>query len=91
MATMAQGVERIPDGSYVRVCERLPEGAAREPRHFVGKVVGTDMGRTKYQIGARYGGWGEWLFADGGSWAFPGEVAVISEAEALAVEEQTYA
>jgi hypothetical protein len=87
MSAMANGSKRIPDGTYVRVCEQLPETAHRAPRQYVGRIVGTDMGLTKYQIGRRFGGWGEWRFADGGCWAFIGEVTVISEAEALAVPE----
>lgn len=69
----------LPVGAYVRVTEpdRLP---------YVAKVVGYDMGRTKYEVGRRYGGWGEWLFCDGGTWVFPGHAKQISEQEALQVE-----
>lgn len=63
----------LPVGTLVRV---TPFGD-RPP--YVAKIVGYDMGRTKYEIGARFAGWSEWLFADGGSWAFPGEVETISE------------
>ncbi len=67
----------LPVGTYVKVTEH---GTGRT---YIAKVVGYDIGHTKYQLGARYGGWGEWLFLDGGSWAFPRDVAEISEAEAL--------
>jgi hypothetical protein len=68
----------LPVGTYVRVTENWED--ARSP--YIGRVVGYDMGRTKYEIGIRYGGWAEWLFADGGSWAFPSWVEEINEAEA---------
>lgn len=87
MQKMCDGSDRIPDGSYVRVAERLPEGAGREARHYIGRIAGTDMGCSKYQVGVRYAGWGKWLFTDDGAWAFPREVTVISEAEALAHRE----
>ncbi len=71
----------LPVGTYVRVRDHGPS-----PRAYIGRVVGYDLFHSKYHIGARYGGWGEWLFLDGGSWAFPGEVEEITEAEALRVE-----
>ncbi len=71
----------LPPGTYVIVHESLTSSRA-----YIGRVVGYDMGHSKYHIGARYGGWGEWLFTDGGSWAFPGQVEEISEDEALRVE-----
>ncbi len=83
MATMYDGSARLPDGTYVRVTERTCEETG-PARAFVGRIVGTDIGRTKYEVGGRYGGWGKWLFLKGGCWAFPGEVEEISEAEALA-------
>jgi hypothetical protein len=84
---MYDGSEMLPTGTYVQVEEVLPETAHRVARSYIGRIVGTDMGRSKYQIGSRYGGWGEWLFLDGGSWAFPGHVTEISEAQALAAPE----
>lgn len=87
MKKMRDGSERLPDGTYVRVEEVLPETAHRPARTYVGRVVGTDMGRSKYQIGQRFMGWAEWHFLDGGSWAFPGHVTEITEAEALALPE----
>lgn len=71
--------ELFPVGTYVRVT------VAGRPAD-IGKVVGYDIGHSKYEIGIRYGGWGEWLFLDGGTWAFPSEVEAIDEAEALKVE-----
>ncbi len=84
---MADGSEMLAEGTYVQVDEKLPESASREARSYIGVIVGTDMGRTKYHIGVRYMGWSEWHFLDGGSWAFIGEVTAISEAEALALPE----
>lgn len=83
MESMWDGSPRIPDGTYVRVYERRPENATRPARSYIGRVVGTDMAGSKYQVGERYGGWGRWHFADGGRWAFPREVSVIDEEEAL--------
>lgn len=85
---MTDGSDRLPDGTYVRVDERLPEGAHREERHFVGVIVGTDLFASKYQVGERYGGWGGWRFAEGGSWVFPREVTVISAEQALEISEE---
>ncbi len=70
----------LPVGSYVRVT-----GGDAWRADVIGKVVGYDMGRTKYEIGVRYGGWGEWLFLDGGTWVFPRHVEQIGEDEALTV------
>jgi hypothetical protein len=85
---MHDGSEMLPKGTYVRVEKRLPESAHREARSYVGVIVGTDMFASKYHIGQRYMGWSEWHFMDGGSWAFIGEVTVISEEEAFALPEQ---
>lgn len=62
--------ELLPVGTVVLVTEPARgDDAARPP--YVAKIVGYDMGRTKYEIGVRFGGWGEWLFLEGGSWTFP--------------------
>jgi hypothetical protein len=45
----------------------------------VAKVVGYDIGGTKYELGLRYAGWDEWKWQDGGTWAFPSQVSVYSE------------
>jgi hypothetical protein len=71
----------LTTGTYVQVTE--PAIAGNPPRSYIGRVVGYDMGRTKYHIGARFPAWGEWRFANGGSWAFPSWVTEISKAEAL--------
>lgn len=71
----------LPVGTHVRV-------TPFEGRTYIAKVVGYDLGHSKYELGARFGGWGEWLFGDGGRWAFPREVKAISEAEALRVDEE---
>ncbi len=70
----------LPVGTFVRVVEQY------DGRTYIGKVVGYDLGRTKYSIGMRFPGWDRWLFAAGGSWAFLGEVEQISEEEATKVE-----
>lgn len=67
----------LPVDTYVRATQSW-----REEPSYVARIVGYDMGRTKYQLGRRFPGWGEWLFLDGGSWAFPGEVEEITEEEA---------
>jgi hypothetical protein len=66
-------------GTYVRVTER---GVAGRPS-YVARIVGYDLGRTKYQLGRRYMGWSEWLFGSGGAWSFPDETEEISEADAV--------
>ncbi len=76
----------LTPGTYVRVNE--PAIAGNPPRSYTARIVGSDMGHTKYELGARYGGWGEWLFLDGGSWAFPSWVTEISEAEARRVNDE---
>jgi hypothetical protein len=59
----------LPVGTVVQVTQ--------SDRVFVAKVVGYDMFRTKYQLGARFAGWNEWHFAKDGSWAFLSEVETI--------------
>lgn len=90
----------LPVGTYVRVAERIPNAAPfvqsdlaaigadgpGQTQTYVGKVVGYDIGHSKCELGMRYGGWGGWLFCDGGTWVFPRQVEEISEAEALQVE-----
>ena len=41
----------LPTGTIVRVTESGPDG-----RTYVGRVVGYDLGRSKYEIGLRFGG-----------------------------------
>lgn len=72
----------LPVGTYVRVTEH---GLNPRPP-YIAKVVGTDMGCTKYEVGVRYAVWRSWRFLDGGTWAFPSQVEEISEAEATRVE-----
>jgi hypothetical protein len=67
----------LPVGSFVAFAD--------EDRTRVGVVVGYDMYGSKYEIGARLAGWGQWLWMPGGTWAFPREVEEISEDDALAV------
>jgi hypothetical protein len=73
-------VAMLPVGAIVAVTE--PGLDDNPPRTFVAKVIGYDLGRTKYELGARYAGWGRWLFGDGGVWAFPSQVRQITEEEA---------
>lgn len=77
----------LPIGTYIRVVE--PGEYARPP--YVGVIVGYDMGRTKYELGLRYGGWGEWLFLKGGSWTFPSWTTEITEAEAKLIPQRPIA
>ena len=66
----------LPVGTYVRVEEPDPPGRPDEGAIWWGKVVGYDMGRTKYEIGQEYL---PGAFMDGGSWAFPSWVHRASE------------
>lgn len=72
-------------GSYVLVSERGQ--LARKP--YFARVRGYDLHRTKYEIGRRYAGWGLWLFAKGGEWAFPGWCVPVSKDVATAFSEVT--
>jgi hypothetical protein len=65
--------ELLPIGTIVNV---MHPGATYSD---VAKVVGYDIGGTKYELGLRYAGWGEWKWQDGGTWAFPLHVSVYSE------------
>lgn len=67
----------LPKGTYIRYTDH--HGVTR-----YGVVVGTDMGRSKYEVGDRVGGWGRWIWSDGGSWVFPSQVQVVTEQEANA-------
>jgi hypothetical protein len=75
---VTRGFNLLPVGAYVRVVEHGPDN-----RTYIGRVRGYDMSATKYHLDIRCGGWGEWLFTNGGAWAFPSEVKEISENEAL--------
>jgi len=83
---MADGSPMLAPGTYVLV--RRAAADTGSPRCYIGRIVGTDMGRSKYEIGMRFAGWSEWRFLDGGSWAGIGTVTEITEAEALAVPGQ---
>jgi hypothetical protein len=67
----------LPVGTVVTVTE--PETDVLDGRIYVAKVVGYDMGRTKYELGARYAGWSGWKFTDGGCWASPAWVTPCDE------------
>jgi hypothetical protein len=60
--------------TIVRVTERGPGARAS----FIARIVGTDMFATKYELGVRYCGWGEYRFLDGGTWASPDEVEPLA-------------
>lgn len=79
MSTMADGKPRLPNGTYIRFAERGIEQ--------YGRIVGTDLGGSKYEVGARYGGWGEWRFLDGGSWVLLDDFEVVSDLDAQAIRE----
>jgi hypothetical protein len=72
----------LPNGTYIRY--RDEQGLRRYAR-----IVGTDMGRTKYKLAGRVGGWGEWLWVEAGNWisASRAEVVTAEEAEAIVVME----
>jgi hypothetical protein len=61
----------LPIGTIVKVTERWPT-----ERTYVGKVVGYDLGRSKYHVGARYA---PGLYANGGWWPFPSDVEPAGE------------
>jgi hypothetical protein len=72
----------LPVGAYVRVTEK---GDHARPS-YIAKVAGYDMGRTKYRLAPRYGGWGRWLFhGEAIAWAGTSWVEEITEAEATAI------
>lgn len=68
-------LEMLPVGTIVQVVEQGEH--ARRP--YIGKIVGYDVFHSKYHIGARFMGWDTWLWQDGGSWAFPGNVEALDE------------
>ena len=59
----------LPVGTIVRVEEPDPHGRPDEGAIYWAKVVGYDMGRTKYHLGVEFLP-GQFM-EDGGSWAFP--------------------
>ncbi len=71
----------LPIGTYVHVTEKHGE----RTEQYYAVVVGYDMGKTKYEVGKRYAGWGAWRFTSGGSWVFPREVTEVTETEATAI------
>ena len=89
MEKMADGSPMLAPGTYVRVHIQAARDTAGQvvcpEETFIAKVVGTDMWRSKYELGRRYPQWDRWEFMDGGCWAFIGSVTEISEDEARAV------
>lgn len=65
-------------GTIVQVTER---GPWPKERVYVARVVGYDLGHTKYHLGMRYMGWSDWRYADGGSWSSPRETEELAEAD----------
>lgn len=76
----------LPVGTYVLVrdpgCRTETGVQILDPVEYYAVIVGYDMGRTKYEAGRRYGGWGEWLFLKGGDWPFPSWCTEVTEEEA---------
>jgi hypothetical protein len=76
----------LPVGTYVLVrdpgCFTETGVQIIDPTEYYAVIVGYDMGRTKYEVGRRYGGWGEWLFLKGGAWPFPSWCTAVTEEEA---------
>lgn len=64
----------LPVGTIVLVTE---EGG----RPYVGKVVGYDIGHTKYQISQRIMGWNTWMWTKSVAWPFPSQVEALDEAD----------
>ncbi|MFG3710949.1 hypothetical protein [Micromonospora sp. NPDC047730] len=65
----------LPVGTFVEVTEY------GDGQRYIAVIVGYDLGRSKYEVGHRYAGWGEWRWLDGGAWVFPGEVEEIKTKE----------
>lgn len=82
----------LPVGTYVLVRDPglKTESGTRlmEPCECYAVIRGYDMGRTKYQVGKRFPGWGEWLFTQGGSWTFPSWCTEVTEEEATRIPER---
>jgi hypothetical protein len=85
------GQKLLPIGTYVLVNDPgcwdtaqrrmvLPE------RTYYAIIVGYDLFHSKYEVGRRYGGWGTWLFLDGGEWPSPGWCTEVTEGEARRVQ-----
>lgn len=75
----------LPIGAYVRVDTTKPTAdGGMEPETYIGIIRGYDIGRTKYNVGARFQTWGEWKFGDGGWWCFLSEATEITYQEAHA-------
>ena len=84
----------LPVGAYVLVSDlgcRDSEAGQQiiEPREYYAIVRGYDMGRTKYEIGRRFPGWGEWLFGAGNDWTFPAWCTEVTEEEAMRIPERS--
>jgi hypothetical protein len=83
---MGKHTKLLPVGAYVRVTE---PSAALSEGSYIAKVVGYDIGGTKYQVGRRYAGMRGWLFDAGGDWTFPSWCEQITEAEATRIDDST--
>lgn len=78
----------LPPGTYVRVDDPGCWDTARRrmvlaPKTYYALIVGTDLFGSKYEVGHRYGGWGRWLFSDGGTWVAPEWCTVVTAEEAM--------
>lgn len=76
----------LPVGTYVLVRDPglKSEWGQRlmEPGEYYAVIRDYDMGRTKYEVGRRFGGWDQWLFGAGNHWTFPSWCTEVTEEEA---------
>lgn len=80
----------LPVGTYVLVKDPGVRDTVTgrqhvEPREYYAIVRGYDMWRSKYQVGRRFMGWSEWLFSDGGTWAFREWCTEVTEDEVMRI------
>lgn len=83
----------LPVGAYVLVkdpgCRDSVTGEQiMKPCEYYAVIRGYDMGRTKYEVGVRFPGWGRWLFTKGGSWTFPAWCTEVTEEEVNHIPER---
>lgn len=83
----------LPVGTYVLVHDlglKTEMGQQlQEPHEYYAVIRGYDMGRTKYEVGRRFPGWGRWLFGAGNVWPFPSWCTEVTEEEANHIPERS--